>query len=413
MFNTENKIAYPSTTFDQDAEQYLIELLLQEVDNKDFKLQRMLSSYPLASEQEKGILILKILGYLWPLGSPSNLFAVFRDFDTVLSLIKGKGNFIHSFEVYLLGFHIIKLLLDVNEKNILQSQFRPDKRIYDSWLITSTAHDFGYPLEVIPELSNKFSELFKLLYLNGVAKKAKELSAIRKLHLQKSLLSVEVYNVSRRKKETINVEHFVLEGIKNSIDGNINDAREIRDVLKESLIKIGKQEHSYIKHSYVSALILARSYINYLSTSKKWENKKELWRTQLLKKVAAAIALHALPSSREDLINKISFDLNPVAYILFLVDNIQDWNRSLRPSEKHPTYILTDYTSSGKEISIGYTLEHGRWKKKMVTDAKNYIADKQKKFKALKPPRRSLNISIFLRFSTDHGIDLGTIALGL
>lgn len=404
MLNIENKLAYPSTTFDQDAEQYLIGLLLKEVDNKNFKLQRMLSSYPLASEQEKGKLILKIIGCLWPPSSPSKLFAVFRDFDTVLSLIKGKGNFIHSFEVYLLGFHIIKLLLGVNKKNILQPQFRPDKRIYDSWLIASTAHDFGYPLEVITELSNKFSEMFNLLYLNGVAKKAKELSATRELQLQKSLLRVEVYNVSRRKKETINVERFVFEGIKNSIDGNINDAREIRDVLKDALKKIGKQ-----KHSYISALILARSYIEYLSTSKKWKKKGELWRTQLLKKVAAAIALHALPSSSKDLINKISFDLNPVAYILFLVDNIQDWNRSLRPSEKHPTYSLTDYASSKKEIRIGYTLGHGHWKKKMVTDAKNYIADKQRKFKALRPPRRSLNISIHLHFSTDHGKDLGTI----
>ncbi len=93
-------------------------------------------------------------------------------------------------------------------------------------------------MEVIPELSNKFSEMFKLLYLNGVAKKAKELSAIRELHYQKSLLSVEVYNVSRRKKETINVEDFVFEGIKNSIDGNINDAREIRDVLKDTFKKM-------------------------------------------------------------------------------------------------------------------------------------------------------------------------------
>ena len=237
-----NISVYPATTLSQDAEIELIVNILKLDDFKLPKIQRRLSSYPAALESEKDVLIIELMESFWKLENSSDLFEVFKDFEQVFTILEQKGHFIHSFEVFLLGWHLINLLIKKGGKKVLKSRGNIQEHIFYAWLLASTAHDFGYPVQAAQELAKKFSSLYSKIYMHKIAKRYESLSNNERLTFESSLISVEAFDWSKKSVERIDLESFILDGIRRSIIGNLSEAQQIQQILRK--------KHGYIRHSY-------------------------------------------------------------------------------------------------------------------------------------------------------------------
>jgi len=393
---------YPATTLSQDAEIELITNILELVDSKFPNIQRRLSSYPAAPESEKDTLIIELMDSFWKLEGSSDLFLVFKDFEQVFTILEQKGHFIHSFEVFLLGWHLLNLLIKKGGKKILGSRRNIQKHIFYAWLLTSTAHDFGYPVQVAHELADRFSLLYNKIHMNNIADEYEKLSKNKNLTFGSSLLSVEAFDMRTKSIAPEDIELFILVGIQRSIIGNLSDAKQIREALMD-------------KHGYISALILCRTYIDFLSKAKRWRHPGELWRVDILQMVAAAIALHSISMTHRNFIRKISFNSNPLAYLLILIDNLQDWNRSLRPNNEWPSYNLTHFQTSQKNdfIRLDYNLYHERWDAVMERRVKKSLAEKEQKLSLAVKPAPRIGFKININFSSNHGHKFRSINFSL
>lgn len=141
----------------------------------------------------------------------------------------------------------------------------------------------------------------------------------------------------------------------------------------------------------------------------RWNDKEN----DYLKKISAAIALHALPNEDISFFKKIDFYSNPLAYLLILIDNIQDWNRTLKPSQEWPSYSLEYFDSDVDSMQLIYNLEHQLWTDKMKENVRRSLNEKRELLQTLKPPEPSFSYLIEMIYKTSDGDDLGRIDLML
>lgn len=380
-----------ATTCSEKAENFLVKNMLDHKNPRLKEVERLLCSYPVVREAEKEILIIKIIEHLWNISSSKNLFTVFRDFERVFTIFEKKGHFIHTFEVFLLGWTLINLIIKKNGAEIFKSNKVIYNNLFDAWLFTSTAHDLGYSFQFANKLAKKLSGLYQKFHMSEISKMYLKISKANcKIILQNSLLHVDAYSQKEKKVKKVQIESLILDGIESSIHGDHNTALEIQEFLKK--------ENS---HGYISALIFCRTYIEYLSKMKKWMSEKEAWRTEIMNLVAASIALHAI--SEKDFIRNIDFYSNPMAYLLLIIDNLQDWNRALWPNKLWPAYYLSDLKSSDNDIALEYHLYHEKWTKSMERRVKEALYDKQQRIYAIQKPNPSLNLSINITFTSNRG----------
>lgn len=400
-FNNEYIPVYPSTSFDELAERSIISFMLELDLFKETKVQRRLASYPSAIEEEKNLIILELMEHFWGAYSTKKMFTVFRDFEKVFTILGGKGHFIHQFEVFLLGWYIIHSILVKRGEELIQN-FNTYERIFYSWLFASTAHDFGYPLQIAGELAKKFSELYSNIHMNNLAKIYRKLNKGNYISKEKDLNILKVYNLLKKKDEFIDMDSFVLECISESYNNDLDSAKKVQRLLKKT-----------DNHGYISAIIFCRLYIDYLSNEGWYGLSSEKWRIDDMKKVASAISLHAIPLKNKSFIKKINYNTNPILFLLFLVDNFQEWNRSLRLSDKWPAYSLKNFGASSNSIDLSYTLYHEKWDKPMVKRVQASLKDKATLLLQPKLPKPSLDLKITAYFSTNEGYDFKPIIIKL
>jgi hypothetical protein len=389
--NNKKITIHRATTCSEKAENLLVRNMLDQKNPRLKEVERLLCSYPVVRESEKEILIIKIIEHLWNISSSKHLFKVFRDFERVFTIFEKKGHFIHTFEVFLLGWTLISLLIKKNGAEVFESNKIIYNNLFDAWLFTSTAHDLGYSFQFANKLAKKLSELYQKLHMSKISEMYLKISKENyKIILQDSLLYVDAYYQKEKKFKKVEIESLILNGIESSIHGDHNDALEIQEFLKK--------ENS---HGYISALIFCRTYIEYLSKMKKWMSEKEAWRAEIMNLAAASIALHTI--SEKDFIRKIDFYSNPMAYLLLLIDNLQDWNRALWPNKLWPAYYLNDLKSAEKYMALEYHLYHEKWTKSMERRVKEALYDKQKRIYAIQKPNPSIDLSIKITFTSNWG----------
>lgn len=391
-FHRFNIPIYSSTNFSQFAQENLINDLLSEDFFKNPSVQRQLASYPCVHENEKDKIILNLMNYYWNMPTANDFFMIFRDFDAVFSILGKKGHFIHQFEVFLLGHFLIQKLLQSKNSSYLLELFENKERLHYAWLLTATAHDFGYPLELSNKLAGKFSSLYGKLKFKTISEQYKAITYKFNIETEKELLTIKVLDASTNKIVTINIDEFIHNGIKSSLDLETHEVDTVINKLKKESI-----------HGYISSFILCNSYLEYLSKANLYGKTCDKWRIDILQMVAAAIAIHTL---KEDVyIKRISFKNNPLAHLLFLVDNLQEWNRTLRPHDKFASYNLLkfDFNQANSTISLDYILTHEKWTASILADAQASLADKKNLLSWLKPPTPMFNVNIVMNFSTSDG----------
>lgn len=69
---------------------------------------------------------------------------------------------------------------------------------------------------------------------------------------------------------------------------------------------------------------------------------------------------------------------------MYLLDNIQEWNRSIVPHDEYPEFLLAQFKISDNAIELGYRLSHRNWSSKIENNAKSYITLQKKRLGYLK-----------------------------
>jgi hypothetical protein len=381
---------HPSGTLTQKAEEELIKPLLSIPLFKHPKIERRLSYYPNSQHYEKNNLICELMNLLWKTDAKGNLFKAFKDFDSFLTTIGKRAHFIHQFEVFLLGMYFI---INISKKSPHIEKtcgLKTLNQIIYTWLLTATAHDFGYPVEVANEFINEVSLLYDGLDLKNHATKYRSIKNQEILKDESDLLTI---NVKKKDNsyELINLREMILKGIKDSMDLDMAEVIKLENKLFESS-----------NHGYVSAVILARKVIQSLNKKYRYEDILKKWIFKSLRKAIGAIALHALQKINIDYFDKIIFNKNPFCYLLIFIDNIQDWERSIVADEKWPVYHLIKIATVNDSISLQYVISSYKWNGAMEKEVLKFLSEKETILNLLKGPLPKLNTNVVINLKSNE-----------
>jgi len=340
-----------SISFSQKAEFKLVNVLLQTiVDEYEYSTRRALSSYPRLNVEEKTKAIIKLSSLLLDPESINLRLNSFESFERFLRAAGKRDHFVHQFEVFLLGWSILNHHFTLSNMTIeLKEKFR-------WWLIASLSHDIGYPVSSVITIMEKLSALYdneNTFEISKVLGDACDLLKEKKTH-----------------SPLVNVSQNACLIVENAIDSIIQDT--------ESTKKLSKKLHQEYDHGYISSLLM----IDNLFTEDQQgtiEDPYVRWATQ-------AIALHNLSHDRYfEIINKISINENPFAYVLFITDCLQEWERPNNIDFDYPTFMLDDFkVDKQNNIRIKFILKHRHWSKNLVEEQLKYIKGKEERLHCLK-----------------------------
>lgn len=390
MSNDISEFAYNNLfgTMSQAAEIQLVAPLLHLDFFKDITVQRRLAVYPFENNHNKSELICEIMDRIWPSKNGNRLFPIYKSFEHYLTASGKRGHFLHQFEVFLLGLNILLKLWTKSNNNKKMFKVNNINELIQVWLLTSTTHDLGYPLQVASDIMDQLSRLYKDLELVNLSAK---------------------YNSIKFENEVLNeseLKGFVVKSDDDIISYYVSIDKLMYNAIKDSTTltneEISNLIDSFIKdkrHGFVSSKILCRTIASELLSS----NPRVLSRTnrrllKLLHMAMAATALHDMPKSCNKYIKNISFEKNPYAYLLFIIDNIQDWSRGIVPDARFPEYNLRDVKINDNHLSIDYQLSHENWTDALIKSAEDDIKSRKKILKLLVPLSTTLEYNIFVRF---------------
>lgn len=271
---------------------------------------RRLALYPTADLQTREVIAEYIAGNLLSDMFPRSLelVKVFRQLDYVLAGVGEKRHFVHQFEVFLLGSTILsKLLKARGALPTLPGSSESD--IFRGWMIAALFHDLGKPTEKVKEIAKALNKIYQTL---GSAE---------------NILSVD---------QLPSVTNTALEDtVKDRLEAFIGP--DWKGVLGVDL------------HGYLSAGIVLGEISPSTITS------------SALSTALAAIVAHVFkPNSGST--RRLRFEECPFAYLLFLLDNIQEWERDPVGNPDHISGELAglNWSEDGTAISIMYQLSAPR-----------------------------------------------------
>ena len=394
-FNQNYNLVADAKTFSQQAEANLIESLLELPMFSKIDVQRKLALYPYAATQDKNELICKLMNTLWPVDVSTNLFPSLNDFEIFLTGSGKRGHFIHQFEVFLLGMNLLITLM--NRAKDIKSLFGTEETewIYKTWLITSTAHDCGYPLQEAINIKTRLFTLYRNLDMQSMASKYEGIVMNQILAGESELWQLEV----KKEGDTpvapfFKVHDFIAAVVSESLNIDEKEAQKIQKNLIEEN-----------KHGYISAAILFRIVLKNILVKHAYEDVTKLSIYKSVRLATSAVVLHDLPEKSELIIEKINFSKNPFAYLLFLIDNIQEWSRNIIQTDKYPFYSLDRFEKSkdGNRIQLDYVLIHNDWPTRIINDTREYINKMKEKLQLLKGPIPNMGILLSLNFVSNDG----------
>ena len=253
----------------------------------------------------------------------SKMFLDFESFEKVLfqSNAEYRGHYAHQFDVFLLGYYILNRILETN--NPAAEKFKTSTSPNFTWMLASTFHDMGYPIQQIDEWLSAFLKTFL------------KIDSRYSIEIERILTPVFFDYL-----KFVSEEHY----------------NRIAEPMTPSSVSPVKDWafHSYLQeklrrkdHGVVSSLLLIHSIL----TQEKIAKSREWFFNTFPKEVLPAchaIALHNL----EDVPK--SFGKCPYAYLLVLCDSIQDWQRSLGATDYSELKAITvDFSDNIPAIKAG------------------------------------------------------------
>lgn len=255
--------------------------------------------------------VLKNITKIWKkLGKDPSFLLKIKDLEPLMqNLPRYRDHFIHSFNVFILGHYIIRRLIMIIQSS--EGTFFKSNNPRLSWMLTSTFHDIAYPIQQIELLLNTFF---------------------------KSFIGIDPeYSINVRDIITpiyYDFLKFICNWHKNPLNPDFKNIQNI-DLSLYDLVnaKLLKKDHGVI-----SALIL----LHLLGIRQGFLNSSDHNFLYVHLPASHSICLHNL-----DL--KIDFTKYPLAFLLILCDEIQDWGRPTKEINQDLIYLY-DINIDGSKI---------------------------------------------------------------
>jgi hypothetical protein len=283
--------------------------------------------------------------------------------ESVLYLVsKYRDHLVHTIKVFLLGNYIINKISSIPEvrKVILAHSYGNSvdeklKHFQELWMLTATFHDFCIPIEYLSKSQRIQYSKFIGAEIKGLLDKAPEDEITKRLFLQNLLITENIiypifhvlhYHNPDSTKES-------QESLKALMKGNyIFDIFE-QDIEKFfELKKYGVVHHNILEHflkngdhGISSAIRLSKECFPRLGYDEKKDildkvlgnmklepKQRKKFRQEIFKAYFSAIYaiyIHHFIEEKKVYPGVVSFQDNPLAFLLLLCDTIQDWGRDL------------------------------------------------------------------------------------
>ncbi len=249
-----------------------------------------------------------------------------------------RDHYIHSVNVFILGLCIytqnsnFRAAFDATNMDKMDYPFSYDTKheeFFYRWGIASLFHDVGYPIEIIGKQINKFLGFATEIDKGAIVRSHLEFENFEELNSIAEVIPKHQFIKTYYEKYDSCVYIDLLKPIdllshKIHISMNI-DLMEIKEALDSFVDNMAKS--GFIDHGYYSAIIVLKWY-GFLIQSCKY--KSEYFFYPILDS-ASAILLH---NYYKNVIMKSPFDkgslspyTHPIAYLLILCDELQEWNR--------------------------------------------------------------------------------------
>lgn len=378
MINNENVISV-------ETKQKLVSKLLNApFVTSNTETQRLLAMYPSQLSGKRSQTICNILNKFLPAQQNLDPYA---KFDLVLGLNKTRGHFVHQFEVFLVGLNILHLNWP-NFIDLAQDSSKIDTvpKMLRTWAITASAHDIGYPMSAASAVANAIGALYSEINLNEIAERFIKSEPLKLIEDDPGFF--EVCHSSGK----LNIIEYITTALKRFID--IEDANAVLDVLKT------KNNHGFLSAVLITKLL----YKQY--TDEFGARFKDQWEYDSLELAVGAIALHAIDFAKagRNIFKQADSKKNIFAYLLFIVDNIQDWDRNIFEGNKYPEYFLRNVLLGTNDITLEYYITHEKWNTSFEKEAISFVETKELLKSVFPPPGIDITVNVLFK-SEDGSVD--------
>ncbi|MBR0081137.1 MAG: hypothetical protein IJP98_00200 [Clostridia bacterium] len=332
--------------------------------------------------------------------TPDNAFAVYRAFfdtyritlpgkddpfvdlvdilrsyeETAATLIdKQRDHFVHSVNVFLTGLSIYTRIpgyRNAFEKAIPEAPYRigyqtPHEEFFFRWGVASLFHDVGYPVEIVGHQINRFIRMVTDADGDEVRVRAQiryenfsELNHICEVVPKRSFTKsfYDAYE-SCSYVDLLTPNDLLAHRIHMTLGTDLEETKAAINRFVDDMAKSG-----FIDHGYYSAMIILKWYGYAIQTS---GDRPERFYWPVVDS-ATAILLHnwyrnALQRPPFSL-GAMRPDANPIAYLLILCDELQEWNREARGIITK-TFTLADTVHLALDdgyLSATFVTKHGK-----------------------------------------------------
>ena len=304
-------------------------------------------------------------------------------------LEKHRDHYVHTLFVFILGLAIYEKNDDfkkyfneyaLNKNKYPDSYDTKNEEFFYRWGLASLFHDIAYPLEITLKQANKYLD-FIWSYPEEITKDSKikmELSDFEKfmnLPAIKPDARFEDKFFKKYHESKCKFHDDAISILSQSISSNFSlDINEI----KINLINFVKsmKENSFMDHGFYSAVIMLRWYY-YLVKTTNW-NPSYFYFPVV--DSASAIFLHNY--YKHGLMKK-PFNLgcmkaksHPIAYLLILCDELQEWNRKGFGEQNFSNPTITDYNITITDLKMMIYYEFTNKNDDSILKEKTYMISK-------------------------------------
>ena len=282
-----------------------------------------------------------------------DLFDVLKYYEenAAVLLDKQRDHYVHSVNVFLLGLSIYSQNENFRKIINLDHELNQKNKLYESdieeflfqWGIASLCHDIGYPIEITYKQMKKFVDRVSDVEGKNVS--------------PEPYLGFNAFDILNNlpNKENINALNLLSLNIHNRFGIDLDAVGKKLNSFLETM-----QKNKFVDHGFYSAIILLKWYSYLVENNISEENANHP-----VVNSAGAILLHNYYSN---VLMKEPFNLgalkpqsHPLAYLLILCDELQEWNREAYGIEDKKR-VLADESRieiSEKQLKIEYLAPKG------------------------------------------------------
>jgi hypothetical protein len=274
---------------------------------------------------------LDAISQLWVTSEKNpSIFRDVKEFEPILMKIPNyRDHFVHSLNVFLLGYYLINRLKGADENLDFRSN---DYNL--TWMLASTFHDVGYAIEDME------------YWLNEILKRFLGASPRFSFNIMEALPLIYVDFLRL-------ISHWHTHSL---LGATSRDSMGIEDwTFYDELSSKLVEKH----HGVLSGLMLA----HLLAVREGFTIDREYDFLYNHLPACHAICVHNLPSIPLD------FDKHPIAFMLALCDELQDWGRPSAQNDQDVLYLNDIQVIGGPSPTVRFSIEVSETRKERLKEA--------------------------------------------